>query len=67
MARFNENFKAVQDECMITIIRSGEVMTMTTKQYKNMIRAEKAKATRAKKLAEKKAREAEEKAYKTAS
>lgn len=59
MARFNENFKAVQDECMITIIKGGEVLNMTTKQYKNMIRAEKAKATRAKKLTEKKTKEAE--------
>ena len=58
MAKFNENFSAIQNECKITIIRNGETLTMTTKQYKNMLRAEKAKATRAKNLAEKKAREA---------
>ena len=54
MAKFNENFSAIQNECKITIIRNGETLTMTTKQYKNMLRAEKAKATRA----EKKAKEA---------
>jgi hypothetical protein len=67
MARRFEDFRGAQDECKITIIRGGETLTMTTKQYKNMIRAEKAKATRAKNLAEKKAKEAEEKAYKIAS
>ena len=67
MARRFEDFRGAQDECKITIIRGGEALTMTTKQYRNMIRAEKAKATRAKNLAEKKAKEAKEQAYKAAS
>lgn len=48
MAKHFENFKAIQDECKITIIKNGEVLTMTTKEYKKMIKTQKAKATRTK-------------------
>ena len=46
MAKFQENFSEIQNEWPITIIRGGEVLKMTTKQYKAMIKREKAKAKR---------------------
>ena len=46
MAKFNENFSEFQNECKITFVRNGKTLTMTTMQYKNMLRAEKAKAAK---------------------
>lgn len=46
MAKFNENFSEFQNECKITFVHNGKTLTMTTKEYKNMLRAEKAKAAK---------------------
>lgn len=46
MTKFNENFSEFQNECKITFVRNGKTLMMTTKEYKNMLRAEKAKAAK---------------------
>lgn len=46
MAKFNENFSEIQNNLKIRIMRNGKTLTMTTKEYKNMLRAEKAKAAK---------------------